>query len=243
MSTLKKLKAKMEELIERNDILTNAAGMRGQHSSRGSTYYSRQESAENHHLPMLEYKGRNPDAISRVENNSAYTEMEASNQPTSVKMHDHYSSSKVHHDDPSAYSDMSSTILSHELSTKKLEPESASDIGDPGGGEFLKRKTSSDSREENDQRVDHHNKAPTEEANLTSGPKLVKVPGGEYFGQLSERGHKHGNGKMKYDNCNEYDGQWKNNKRDGKGITKYASGNVYTGEYFEKEGAFWLLIF
>ena len=34
---------------------------------------------------------------------------------------------------------------------------------------------------------------------------------------------------MKYDNGNVYDGEWKNNKRDGKGITHYASGNVYTG--------------
>ena len=36
---------------------------------------------------------------------------------------------------------------------------------------------------------------------------------------------------MKYDNGNSYEGQWKNNKRDGKGTTKYASGNVYTGNW------------
>ena len=61
-------------------------------------------------------------------------------------------------------------------------------------------------------------------------PKLVKVPGGEYCGQMNEEGQKHGEGKMKYDNDNGYQGQWKNNKRDGKGITTYASGNHYDGE-------------
>ena len=50
---------------------------------------------------------------------------------------------------------------------------------------------------------------------------------------MNERGKKYGNGKMKYDNGNVYEGQWNNNKRDGKGINKYASDDFYTGEYFE----------
>jgi len=70
-----------------------------------------------------------------------------------------------------------------------------------------------------------------EEAGVISEPKLIKIPGGEYFGQMNERGEKHGDGKMKYDNGNGFQGQWKNNKREGKGITTYASGNYYDGTW------------
>ena len=76
--------------------------------------------------------------------------------------------------------------------------------------------------------TDDPNKLPREDG-ASSEPRLVKVPGDEYYGSLNNRGQKHGSGKMKYDNGNVYDGEWKNNKRDGKGITHYASGNVYTG--------------
>ncbi len=47
------------------------------------------------------------------------------------------------------------------------------------------------------------------EDGTSSEPRLVKVPGGEYYGSLNNRGQKHGSGKMKYDNGNVYDGEWK----------------------------------
>ena len=75
-------------------------------------------------------------------------------------------------------------------------------------------------------------KRPAEGTSLESEARLAKVPGGEYYGQLNEHGQKHGNGKMKYDNGNEYEGQWWNNNRYVKGITKYVSGNVFTGKHF-----------
>ena len=92
-------------------------------------------------------------------------------------------------------------------------------------------RTSSGSREENSLLITDLDGASVEESSLSlSQSQLVKVKGGEYFGLLNARGQKHGVGKMTYDNGNEYEGQWKNNKRDGKGTTKYASGNVYTGK-------------
>jgi len=230
MTTLTKLGAKMKELVERNKLLSEMADMKGQRLSRRGGYYSGDESVKDRCVLRLEPRGRDPDAIGEVESNTAYTEMEASNFPTSVRPHDDYSTPHRHHDSHSVYSGMASTIMSYEP-PRKLEPESSSIIGKSGGGEFLERRSSID-RESNDQRISNHNEALAEEASSSSPePKLVKVPGGEYFGQLDERGQKHGNGKMKYDNGNEYEGQWKHNKRDGKGITKYASGNVYTGTW------------
>ena len=237
MTIVTKLGTKMEELIERNKLLSNTADVKSQHSSRGEVRvranYQREASWKTHYefRHEHEHKGCDLDSIGEVESNSAYTEMEASGYLASVIRHNDYPTPPRYHDDPSAYSGMGSTVITSEPS-RQLEPESASVITNHGGGEGLERRYYG-GREGNDQRVNNRNEALPEEASPTSGPKSVRVPGGEYFGQLNERGKKYGNGKMKYDNGNVYEGQWNNNKRDGKGINKYASDDFYTGEYFE----------
>jgi len=231
MSTLSKLGAKMEELIERNKLLSDLAEMKSQHGSHGSSYYPGGESGKSKHEINLENKGRGmePEANGEVENNSAFSyegeNMEAPDFPTASR-----------HDDPSAYSDMASTLGSTILTyeplepPKKLEPESASCFPGIDENDGLER-NNFDGRGRID-RPNEPNKLMAEEASsTTSEPRLVKVPGGEYYGQVNERGQKHGSGKMKYDNGNEYEGQWLHSKRDGKGTTKYASGNVYTGTW------------
>ena len=231
MTTLTKIGAKMEEMFARKNFLSNIAEMDSQQSSCGASSYSGEESVNNQHEFRLGQRGRDPDASSQVGSTPAYNEMEASNYPSSMRYHDDDSTSHRSHDDSSVVSDMGSTSMSYEP-RRQLEPESAFVNGNIGGGKGSERRNS-DGREENDQRGHNHNEALADETSRVSGPQLMKVPGGEYFGQLNGRGQKHGNGKMLYDNGNEYEGQWKNNKRDGEGTTKYASGNVYTGEYFQ----------
>ncbi len=116
------------------------------------------------------------------------------------------------HDDATAYSDMASTIMSYEPSKKMLEPESGSVVrGMVEEGNIKSKKSTCD---------DLTNDPNTIEDGNISEPILVKVPGGEYLGTLNARGQKHGSGKMKYNNGNVYEGEWKNNKRDGKGTTQ-----------------------
>ena len=217
MTTLTKLGAKMEELIERNKLLSSLADMKTQHPSRGANYYSGGHRLNDEPGPRHEVRGRDPDASGD----------------------DRYNPSSPHpnqqilprNDETSVYSDMGSTIMSYEQS-KKLEPESAgSYIGGMSIIEEDNKRTQSAGRESLRQSSNNPEEAAvSEEVHSVSKPRLVKVPGGEYFGQLNDCGQKHGNGKMTYDNGNEYDGQWRFNKRDGKGTTKYASGNVYTGK-------------
>ena len=40
---------------------------------------------------------------------------------------------------------------------------------------------------------------------------------GDYIGDLDADGHRHGNRKITYKNCAFYDGDWENDKRNGKG--------------------------
>ena len=47
---------------------------------------------------------------------------------------------------------------------------------------------------------------------------------------------RHGKGKFYYQDGGLYDGEWKNNKMDGKGVLSYSSGNVaYDGDWKEDE--------
>ncbi|KAL7539983.1 hypothetical protein ACHAXR_009782 [Thalassiosira sp. AJA248-18] len=229
MSTLSKLGAKMEELMERNQLLSDLADVKSsRHSTSGANYYSGGEDVWNNHQLSLTNKGRgrDPEASVEVANNSTHSYYGENETPAACP-------APYGHDDASVYSDMDSTLGSTILSfepPKKLEPESASHLGGIAEDDVLELNNYGD-REGGDQVVNDLNEASAEKVSSSSEPRLVKVPGGEYFGQLNERGQKHGDGKMKYDNGNEYEGQWNNNKRDGKGITKYASGNVYTGTW------------
>jgi len=209
MTTLSKLGAKMEELIERNKLLSNLADMKTKHGSRGAKYYT---------------SGGHSVSSSRRDSND---DRRGLDPDLSVKGNEIIVSSSDHQSpsvkgDSSVLSGMEPTILSYDK--PPLEPESASVLDSIQEQQEV---PSSTSREESDSK-DASDRTPLSE------PKMIKVKGGEYIGTLNSRGQKHGDGKMMYDNGNEYIGRWKNNKRDGKGTTKYASGNVYTGTW--KEG-------
>lgn len=131
------------------------------------------------------------------------------------------------YDDSSCNYEMESTIVSHEPA-KQLEPESAATLLEmSSGGNFLRECSS---RREGSNVSNYCEDPPPEKAGLTYNPEFIEVSGGEYLGQFNSHGQKEGNGRMKFDNGNEYEGQWKNDMRNGKGTMKYASGNVYTGE-------------
>jgi hypothetical protein len=55
--------------------------------------------------------------------------------------------------------------------------------------------------------------------------------GGQYDGDLNSRGERHGFGIFVADNGNEYEGDWKNDKREGHGKAKYNTGDVYIGSW------------
>ena len=55
--------------------------------------------------------------------------------------------------------------------------------------------------------------------------------GGKYEGDLNSRGERDGYGVFVADNGNEYEGEWKNDKRSGHGKAKYNTGDVYIGSW------------
>ena len=228
MTTLSKLGAKLEDLLERNKMLSDIIESKGlssgvhKHSGGGHSVTSSHREVR---LNRIGERGRDPDAVVKKAEENRLTYSGDRDTPN-------YAAPPILHDEPSVFSDMGSTIISYDEQPKKLEPESASVLGGIMEEEGLRRRnsrTSSGSREENSLLITDLDGASVEESSLSQS-QLVKVKGGEYFGLLNARGQKHGVGKMTYDNGNEYEGQWKNNKRDGKGTTKYASGNVYTGK-------------
>ena len=272
MTTLSKLGAKMEELMERNKLLSNIADLKTEHASR-----SRRSYEVPHHKP--DEKIRDPDDVvndaggtrcrgldpeesdvhdsSNVRNHHHHGharsrgqsfgskspkghrgEMHDSPQYTDYQSESQYEGEPSRYppqasDEPSTYTGMESTILSYDGGPKQLEPESASSLQASSSNHFLKHNDSTQILGEK-RHVRRHSERHVgdDESSAASEYQLVKVPGGEYYGMLNELSQKHGQGKMRYDNGNEYEGQWKYNKRDGKGTTKYASGNVYTGTYY-----------
>ena len=220
LTTLSKLGAKVEELMERNRFLSDPSDAKSQNGRYGARNYSGGRSLHGHHGDRVknDERGRDPD---EVKSTASY--------PDEMALTTYQTSSG--HDDATFCSDMASTIISYEPSKKRLEPEpsfslneSASVVGGVMEDDGIERKKYGYSGP-----TDDPNKLLLEDG-ASIEPRSVKVPGGEYYGSLNSRGQKHGSGKMKYDNGNVYDGEWKNNKRDGKGITHYASGNVYTGK-------------
>jgi hypothetical protein len=55
--------------------------------------------------------------------------------------------------------------------------------------------------------------------------------GGRYEGDLNAKGERVGYGVFVADNGNRYEGEWKNDKRDGHGEAKYTTGDVYIGSW------------
>jgi hypothetical protein len=236
----------MEELMERNRKLSNLAGFKCNNQSHGSSYYSfglsmKSQSVHNHSGIRSSNMGRGRDPV-EVNNNNSNNNNSSSfnnnnnnnnnNNTTAVSCSDSiepsYFPAPSDHDDQSAYSFSGSTILTYE-SLKQLEPESSYSIADRGVDIIGLKQRHSFGREGQSRSVAKHSNELSNEISSRETHR-VKFPGGEYSGCLNRRGQKHGYGKMKYDNGNEYEGEWINDKRAGKGTTKYSSGNVYIGK-------------
>ena len=63
------------------------------------------------------------------------------------------------------------------------------------------------------------------------GKSRSSTKGGNYDGSMNSRGERHGYGVFVAGNGNEYEGEWKNDKRDGEGTAKYNTGDVYIGSW------------
>ena len=228
LSTLAKLGAKVEELMERNRLLSDPDSK--SHSQR---LLHQRRLLKNDVRRSSDERGRDPDVVivdaGRSSSSSPYS------YPTDLAITKYQHSSAGGNDEASTASEMESTIRSYgfeQQTTKPREPESASELGNPG------RWPSSYSHpmEHNDgnSKRNYPNSNSSRRTHCVESldeVRSVKVNGGNYVGSVNDRGQKHGYGKMTYDNGNEYDGEWKYNKRDGKGSTKYNSGNLYTGTY------------
>jgi len=220
MTTLSKLGAKMEQLIERNKLLESIADLKSSYAIREGRNVGNRQS-------------RKSPSAQELTNTATSIPLPQPDEPSLqlVTMGRHDAEQSTFYDDAnSAFGD--STIVSYEPSVKKLEPEQYVEGYLPADVSVEKRNFNAKNDGDGSKESVVVSGNPTSvygESTCTSDLKLIKVPGGEYIGQLNSRGQKHGNGKMRYDNGNEYDGQWKNNKRDGKGTTRYASGNVYIG--------------
>ncbi|KAL3805306.1 hypothetical protein HJC23_009013 [Cyclotella cryptica] len=219
MSTLSKLGAKLEELMKRNRLLENIANLKSAHAvevgcrSNSIASLSDRLLGDEESKPQL----RDPTGYGESENfswtkQSLFDDHSEYHEAASVYS-ESIASKQI--DDPSAYSGVSSNFRSF-AAQKQLEPEESSE-----------KVNVNDSAK-------HQLKCLAQDPTSMSDPRLIKVPGGEYYGQVNNNGQKHGRGKMIYDNGNEYEGTWVNNKRDGNGTTKYASGNMYVGSW--KEG-------
>jgi hypothetical protein len=69
------------------------------------------------------------------------------------------------------------------------------------------------------------------------GGKLMEITYRQsmYYGEVKEleegRCHKDGKGVLMYDSGRVYEGNWRNNKREGLGFEKFENGNIYQGEF------------
>eukprot|EP01036_Dinobryon_divergens_P022288 gene22288-30531_t len=60
---------------------------------------------------------------------------------------------------------------------------------------------------------------------------FVPADGVGYVGNLDKSGQKHGIGRFIYENGDEYEGEWANDKKHGKGIYRMVNGDVFEGEF------------
>jgi hypothetical protein len=231
LSTLAKLGAKVEELMERNRLLTDPDSSKS-HSQR-SLYQKRLLKND---VRRSDERGRDPDVVI-VDAKRSSSSSSPYSYPTDLAITKYqHTSVGGSNDEATTASEMESTIRSYgfeQQTTKPREPESASELGNPGRWPSVY----SHPMEHNDGNSKRNYPNSNSSSRRTHGVesldevRSVKVLGGKYVGSVNDRGQKHGYGKMIYDNGNEYDGEWKYNKRDGKGSTKYNSGNLYTGTY------------
>ena len=233
MTTLSKLGSKLEELVERNKLLESIADLKSSYAIREGSIYS---GTSGGHSQKSQAPIDTGEHVTNSQKQSSTEVNELADVSASILSVDKPATKLAFIGEQGAEQDFStafgnSTIVSYEMSVKKLEPEQYVECSLPADVSVEKRRVDgNEDVDKNNRLLVSENVTSIDARSTTSADlKLIKVPGGEYRGQLNSRGEKHGNGRMKYDNGNEYDGQWKNNKRDGKGSTRYASGNVYIG--------------
>ena len=188
VETVAKLGSKMNDLIVRNRELSNLADEknRGHHSVKTRQTKLTQDP-----------EGRDTDAPNNFASKSVYTKEELDYPPLARYHGDDPTPSRLS-DDHSTCS-VDSTIMTNERTEQtannvivsfdppeQLEPESAATLLErSGGGDFLRGQPIG-RKAINSQRVSNYRfGTPLKEG---SGPTLIKVPGGEYFGQLNEHG-------------------------------------------------------
>jgi hypothetical protein len=64
---------------------------------------------------------------------------------------------------------------------------------------------------------------------------VVNLANGEKYKGEYKNGKRNGKGVFKFVDGSEYDGEWKDGIINGKGVYKYASGDEYNGEWKDKE--------
>lgn len=180
---LSKLGSKLEELMQRNKLLENIANLKSSHAlgvcRKSDSFASSSDRVlgdEESKPPLRDPTGYGESEKSSWTKQSLYDDQLEYHEAASA-----YSESVVSKqiDDPSSYSGMSSNFLSY-VAQKPLEPEESSE-----------KVNINDSAK-------HQLKFLAQDPSSMSDPRLIKVPGGEYYGQVNSIGQKHGRGKMIY---------------------------------------------
>jgi len=258
MTTLSKIGAKMEELMERNKFLESMIDVKSSHGMNRGPYRSPDNKNFHSHgtsrsmiscvssatksaygqgtiLSAVSHQSKDPTGISMTSQPLPKHKQREEEKLNSSRDPKPYDESNY---EPSVYSGADNLPYYPEN-----HPDDPTAVGDMESTTFsasppkrLDPKTpcSNGDDDENAAVKRGVQEDQIEESSTVSSQRRFKVPGGEYTGQVNAHGQKHGTGIMKYENGNEYEGEWLQNKRDGKGTNKYASGNVYIGAW--KEG-------
>ncbi len=225
MTTLSKIGAKMEELMERNKYLESMIDVKSSYGMNRGPYRSPDTKNINSHgasrsmiscissdtksaygqgtirsavshqskdpmgismtsQPLTKHQLRDKEKVHTARDPKPYDENNHEPSVYSGADNSPYCSEN-HSDDPTAIGDMESTA------PKRLDPETPCSNYEDDGNAAVKR---------------GEQEAHREESSIVSSQRRLKVPGGEYTGQVNEHGQKHGTGIMKYENGNEYDG-------------------------------------
>ncbi len=67
-------------------------------------------------------------------------------------------------------------------------------------------------------------------ANTLNGKGVMTLDDGAYDGEF-KNGKREGRGIYTWDNGDKYDGEWKNGERSGRGVFTWSDGDKYAGEY------------
>lgn len=104
-----------------------------------------------------------------------------------------------------------------------------SESGSSGGTSSQRARSRSRSRLPQDR--DNFDDSKSVGGQSLGGKSRSSTKGGNYDGDVNSRGERHGYGVFVAENGNEYEGEWKNDKRDGEGTAKYNTGDMYIGSW------------